>query len=158
LITVGSFEENHPKMISINEKAPVKCSMTITINASSEIVWHVLTDINNWSTWQTDINRSQLNGEMVQGTTFNWKTGGTKIHSTLQTIEPFKHFGWKGRALGVFAIHTWALTDIDGQTTVLVEESMEGFLAGMFKGSFSERLNKGIRNWLLLLRKECENR
>jgi len=51
-------------MKSINKNAPVKCSNTITINASSKKVWDVLTNINNWDNWQTDISTPKLNGEL----------------------------------------------------------------------------------------------
>jgi hypothetical protein len=48
-ISVGSFAQNNSKMKSINNNAPVKCSKTITINASSEKVWAVMTNINDWA-------------------------------------------------------------------------------------------------------------
>ena len=94
-------------MKSINNKAPVKCSKTILINASPEKVWSVLTNIDQWATWQTDITKPKLNGELKLNTTFDWKTGGVKIHSTLLTVEPFNHFGWTGKTFGMVAIHNW---------------------------------------------------
>lgn len=143
-------------MKNINQKAPVTCSKTITINAGSEKVWKVITNINNWANWQTEITKPKLNGTLTPGTTFDWKTGGAKIHSTLHTVKPFKNFGWTGKTFGMFAIHNWALTENNGQTTVSVDESMEGFLAKLFKKSFNKNLEKGMQTWLDLLKKECE--
>lgn len=143
-------------MKSINLNAPVKCSKTITINASSEKVWAIMTDINHWANWQTDIRKPKLNGDLKPNTSFDWKTGGAKIHSTLHTIEPFKNFGWTGKTLGMFAIHNWTLTETNGQTNVFVEESMEGFFAQLFKKSFNQNLEKGMQNWLDLLKQACE--
>lgn len=143
-------------MKNINQKAPVTCSKTITINASSEKVWKVITNINNWANWQTEITKPKLNGALTPGTTFDWQTGGAKIHSTLHTVEPFRNFGWTGKTFGMFAIHNWALTENNGQTTVSVHESMEGFLAKLFKKSFNKNLEKGMQTWLDLLKKECE--
>ncbi|MCX8149025.1 SRPBCC family protein [Thermaurantimonas aggregans] len=156
IISAGLFAQNNGKMKSINNKAPVKCSKSITINASSERVWKILTDIDNWNTWQTEIHNPKLNGELLPETTFDWKTGGVKIHSTLHTVEPFKRFGWTGKATGMFAIHNWTLTEINGQTMVTVDESMDGFLAKLFKKSFNKNLEKGMHTWLELLKKECE--
>jgi uncharacterized protein YndB with AHSA1/START domain len=143
-------------MRSINNNAPVKCSKTILINASPDKVWSVMTNIDLWANWQTDISKPKLNGELKPSTTFDWKTGGAKIHSTLQTVEPFNNFGWTGKTFGMYAIHDWILTEINGQTQVSVAESMEGFLAGLFKKSFNKNLEKGMQNWLDLLKKECE--
>ena len=144
-------------MKNINNNAPVKCSKTITINASSEKVWAVISNIDNWANWQTDISNPKLNGELKAGTTFDWKTGGATIHSTLHTVEPFKNLGWTGKALGAFAIHNWTLMETKGQTKVFVEESMEGFLAGLFKKSFNKNLENQMQKWLDLLNQECEN-
>lgn len=155
-ISAGSFAQNNSKMKSINNNAPVKCSKTITINASSEKVWAIMTDINNWVNWQTEISNPKLNGELKPETTFDWKTGGAKIHSTLHTVKPFKNFGWTGKTFGMFAIHNWTLTETNGQTTVSVDESMEGFFAKLLKKSFNKTLEKGMQTWLDLLKKECE--
>ena len=145
-------------MKSINKNAPVKCSKTITINASSEKVWSLISNINNWADWQTDISKPKLNGELKLQSTFDWKTGGAKIHSTLHTVEPFKTFGWTGKTFGMFAIHNWTLTEINGTTEVQVDESMEGFLVVLFKNMMTTNLEKGMQNWLDLLKKESEKK
>jgi uncharacterized protein YndB with AHSA1/START domain len=143
-------------MRSIKNNAPVKCSKTITINADSKTVWTVLTNIDNWPAWQADISKSKMNGELKTETTFDWKTGGAKIHSILHTVEPYSEFGWTGRTFGIFAIHNWTITKQDGKTTVQVDESMEGFLAGLFKKSFNKSLENGMQKWLEFLKHESE--
>jgi uncharacterized protein YndB with AHSA1/START domain len=143
-------------MKSINENAPVKCSKSITINADAKKVWTVLTNIDSWASWQMDISKPTLNGDLKPETTFDWKTGGVRIHSTLHTVEPYTKFGWTGKTFGMFAIHNWIITEIDGKTIVAVDESMEGFLAGLFKKSFNVNLEKGMQKWLELLKETCE--
>ena len=44
--------------IEINPEAPVKSSKSIEINASKEQVWSVLTSIDKWPSWQTDIKQT----------------------------------------------------------------------------------------------------
>ncbi len=155
-ISAGLFAQINSTMKNINSNAPVKCSKTITINASNEKVWTVMTNINNWANWQAEISNPKLNGELKPETTFDWKTGGAKIHSTLHTVEPFKNFGWTGKTFGMFAIHNWTLMETNGQTKVSVDESMEGFFAKLLKKSFNKNLEKGMQSWLDLLKRECE--
>ena len=143
-------------MKNINSNAPVKCSKSITINANSKKVWAVLTSIDNWSKWQTDVSKPKLNGKLKPETTFDWKAGGAKIHSILHTVEPYSRFGWTGTTFGVYAIHNWTLTETDGNTIVKVDESMEGFLARLFRKSFNNNLAKGMQRWLDMLKLECE--
>jgi uncharacterized protein YndB with AHSA1/START domain len=143
-------------MKNINHNAPVKCSKTVTVNAGKEKVWAVLTDISNWPTWQTDISKSVLHGDLKPGRTFNWKSGGANILSTIHTAEPFSHFGWTGKSLGMFAVHNWTMREEDGRTTVSVEESMEGFIARLLRKSLNGSLENGMQNWLSLLKQECE--
>jgi uncharacterized protein YndB with AHSA1/START domain len=155
-ISASLTAQHNSKMKSINNNAPVKCSKSITINASSDRVWNVLTNIDQWAVWQTDISKPKLNGELKENSTFVWKTGGAKIKSTLHTVDTNKRFGWTGKTFGMFAIHNWTMTETNGQTTVSVNESMEGWLAGLFKKSFNKNLEKGMQHWLDLLKQECE--
>lgn len=145
-------------MKSININAPVTCNKSITITASSKKVWEILTNINNWDSWQTDISKSKMNGELKPNSTFVWKSGGTTIHSTLHTVNPYKQLGWTGKTFGMFAIHNWTLTEKDGKTEVNVEESLEGLLAKLLKKRLNKDLEKGMLNWLDLLKQECEKK
>jgi uncharacterized membrane protein len=144
-------------MKNINNNAPVKCSKSITIKADLETVWKVLTDIDNWPVWHKDIITSKINGDLKSGTTFTWKSGGAKIQSELHTVHHVEKFGWTGKTMGIFAIHNWSLISKDGIITVFVEESMEGFLAGLFRKSFSKNLETGMQKWLEFLKQECES-
>ena len=155
-VSVSSIAQNCSKMKSINNNAPVKCSKTILINSTPEKVWSILTNIDKWANWQTDITKPKLNGSLKPTTTFDWQSGGAKIHSTIQIIDEFKYIGWTGKSFGMLAIHNWKLTTENGQTKVEVEESMEGLLAGLFKKPFNRSLETGMQKWLELLKKESE--
>lgn len=143
-------------MKTINSKAAVVCSKTIGIQADAKTVWKVLTDIDQWPTWQTDIVKANLKNEFREGAVFVWKTGGVTIKSTIHTVVPERYFGWTGKTFGLFAIHNWTLEEHDGMTLVRVDESMEGFLAVLFKRSFNRNLEKGMQHWLNLLKEQCE--
>ena len=140
-----------------NSNAPVKCIKSITIQAKPEKVWHYLTTINDWPLWQADIKHANLMGNLQPGTAFRWTTGSSKIQSTLHTVEPFKYFGWTGKVFGLVAIHNWTIEKENEGTRVCVDESLEGWLALLFKGSFNKDLERGMQRWLDMLKKVCEN-
>lgn len=158
LITISAtMAQNENNMnTQINSLAPVKCTKGILINASPKKVWSVLTDIDNWDKWQSEITRPRLSGVLSEYAKFVWKTGGVKINSTLHTIKPYKAFGWTGKTFGMLAIHNWSLSDQNGATLVTVNESMQGFLASLFKKSFNRNLENGMQYWLEALKTECE--
>ena len=144
-------------MKSINEQAPVKSKQSLVINASPERIWQLLTAISEWSQWQQLITRVRTSGPVQAGTVFNWTTGGAAITSTVHTMQPHTSFGWTGKTFGLFAIHNWTLKRQSADSTlVTVEESMEGWLASLFKKTFNKNLAKGMAFWLTALKAAAE--
>ncbi len=140
----------------IHSDAPVITKKTITINAPIGKVWRIFSDVNNWDEWQKEIVDPVINGPFKAGTVFHWKSNGLTIASTLQSVELNKEVAWSGPAFGAFAIHTWHFTENNGQTTVSVEESMEGWLVKLLKGKFQSSLDTSIEHWLADLKTESE--
>ncbi|MEQ8535405.1 MAG: SRPBCC family protein [Imperialibacter sp.] len=143
-------------MKSINENAPVKCRKEIIINSPTAQVWKLLTSISGWPAWNPEVSFATMNGSLAPGTSFDWKTGGTKIHSTLHTVNRERELGWTGKVMGISAIHNWRLEAVGQATKVNVEESMEGLLASLLRGSFNKTLEKGMMAWLEAMKKACE--
>lgn len=128
----------------INEKAPVKARNQIEINAPINSVWNILTEIDNWANWQKAVTKTVVNGEIIEGTTFDWKAGGLSFKSQIHTSEPTTRFGWTGKTIGTSAIHNWIFEDKGKSTLVTVEESLDGFLPKLFKNFFQKTLDEGI--------------
>lgn len=143
-------------MIPINDKAPVRASKSILIEASPERVWSVLSNIDKWIEWNSEVQYSKLNGQLVIGTTFYWKTDSLKIISTLHTVVPNEQLGWSGKAFGTYAIRNWRIASKGQETEVWVEESMDGLLMKIFRGFMNNTLEKGLTRWLKSLKKEAE--
>ncbi len=152
----SSNAKSHPGVCKPNEEAPAFCKKTMLIHAKPECVWAVLTNINNWNSWLTTVSTSKLNGTLQPNTTFDWKTAGAKIHSTIHTVDPYSNFGWTGKVYGVFAIHNWTFKETDGGTEVTVSESMQGFLAAIFRKYFNRTLENDMVQSLQQLKKACE--
>lgn len=144
------------KKMEINQNAPVKQAKQISINASPEKVWSVLTNINAWTKWNNKITKAQLNEIAKSGAKFEWTVNSASIKSVLHTVKPNEAFGWSGTTFGGSAIHNWYLEDQNGKTLVKVEESMEGWLVWLFKGKMNKDLEKDMQFWLEKLKAESE--
>ncbi|PZO44226.1 MAG: polyketide cyclase/dehydrase and lipid transport [Pseudanabaena frigida] len=142
--------------MEINSQAPAIARHEITINASSEKVWEVLTNINDWTAWHPNISESKLEGLLQSGTTFRWKSGGMAILSTLQEVEPQRRLSWTGKAIGTKAIHVWILEPCENGMLVRTEESFEGWLVSLLRGMMQGMLDTSLQAWLVLLKQKAE--
>lgn len=141
---------------SINQNAPVKTYQQITIHATPQKVYQIMSDINHWAQWHSDVTNPRLNGPFEKGSSFDWKSGGLTIHSTLHTAIPGQKIGWSGKAFGAFAILNWSFINEKGYTTVKVEESMEGGLVNIMKSKFQKGLEQSLQVWLKNLKIKAE--
>ncbi|WP_158563318.1 SRPBCC family protein [Chitinophaga silvatica] len=155
---IGLLEllSNYTASETTNKKAPVQTVQKIIINATPEKVYRIMSDVNNWATWHTDIQQPVLQGIFQKANSFNWKTNGLTIHSTIHTATPFSKIGWSGKAFGAFAIHNWTFTPCQGGTEVTVEESMEGWLVSLASRKFQGGLENSLQLWLHNLKSEAE--
>jgi hypothetical protein len=147
---------SEPHFVAINNQAPVQCHQRLVVHARPEKVWEVLAGIDRWPAWLTTVSEAKLNGPLQAQTTFDWKTGGSRIHSTLHTVEPLRLLGWTGKAYGTYAVHNWTLTDLNGDTEVTVAESMSGILTHLFRRALNRMLAKDMAQSLTLLKAACE--
>lgn len=141
----------------VNTAAPLYCQDSLFIKAQPEKAWQVLTNIAHWPQWMPKVTKSQLHGALCPGTSFDWKASGAHIHSTLHTVVPQEAIGWTGKTMGIKAVHNWTFQKVEGGTLVSVEESLEGFLAKLFRKPFLKSLKKDMRLSLEALKRECEN-
>jgi hypothetical protein len=152
--TLGHLEELAGGGL-INDEAPVKASVGITIKAPPEKVWGLLTGVRNWPGWQTDISEAHFTGPVGVGREFTWVTGGAKIHSKFALVQPVGELAWTGWALQAKAVHVWKLERLaDGGTKVETNESMDGLLIGLFFSS--EKLQENDQRWLESLKTAAE--
>ena len=143
----------------LNPVAPVRNKHTIRIEAPAERVWQVLSQINQWTTWQPDLAYAHLPGPVQNGTRFDWSASGYHaIHSTLHTVEPGVAFGWSASAFGSFAVHNWQFTSYEGYTEVTSEETMEGWLVRLLQPLMQPTLDQANARWLAYLKVAAEQR
>jgi uncharacterized protein YndB with AHSA1/START domain len=144
--------------MEINPRAPMVARKEIFVNASPEAVWKIQSNINGWRDWQTDITKSQLDGELKPNAIFKWTSGGFAVTSTIQEVVPQQRLAWSGKALGSFAKHIWMFKPQDGGTLVTTEESMEGWLISILKPFAPGFLDKSLEVWIQNLKKRAEGK
>ena len=126
------------------------------VNAAPEVVWEVLTRLENWPDWNSDVKWMRFDGPLAPGTEFRWKAGPGTIVSTIERVEPPRYISWHGRTLTIDAYHQWWLEPRDGGTFVRTEEPFFGVLARLLKWPLQKMLDKSFADALERLRLEAE--
>ena len=143
--------------MNINENAPVKAKREIRIEATLEKVWAVLLDIDRWPSWNSTVSMARIEGAVVPGTVFRWKSGGASLVSTLQEINAPVQVCWTGRTFGIAAVHVWTLAPAGAGVVATTSESFEGLLARLIRGPFQRILERTLETTLVALKAECEH-
>ncbi len=151
----GDRIEDLARAGQIDPTAPIQASLQVTINASPAVVWHLLTDIDNWPRWQSAIESASIQGPVAPGTSFRWKSG-MSISSKITQVDLGRHFTWTGSAMMAHVIHTWTIQPAVGGGTLLeTKESMAGSLLTLVYSS--KKLDQADQFWLDSLKRQAEN-
>jgi uncharacterized membrane protein len=142
----------------INRAAPVVGTSEIEIDAPAETVWSVLTAIDRWPSWNPDVKSVSMQEPLAEGSVFRWKAGPGTITSTIRRLEPPRLIAWTGRTLGIKAIHFYRFAPRDGKTFVRSEESYDGLVARVLRGSLQKTLDAALADGLRRLKSEAERR
>ena len=141
--------------MEINLRAPSKATKTIVINAPVEKIWHFVTNVNNWSTWNPEVKKANLTGDFIVGAVFKWKTG-VSIVSTVREVKHHEKIAWTGKAIGTNAIHTWSFKETENGVEVTTSESFEGWLVWMMPAYMTNMLNDTLTKLLDALKIAAE--
>ena len=102
---------------AINVRAPILLAGEIEIAAAPELVWDVLTAIDDWPSWNSDVRAATLEGDLAEGSIFRWRSG-TPLTSTITHVEPPRMISWTGTSMGLSAVHVYMLELREGKTFV----------------------------------------
>jgi uncharacterized protein YndB with AHSA1/START domain len=145
----------------IDETAPVISRHSVTVHASAETVWRILTDIDAWTTWLPEIADARLEtpGLVGPGSVFRWSVSGLDIVSTIAEVRPHERLVWSGHANGsdgILGIHVWNLAPGDGGLLVSTEESFAGPPVDADPDSLQAALDESLGTWLQRLKDTAE--
>ena len=73
-------------------------------------------------------------------------------------VDPPREIAWTGTTMSIKAVHVFRFVPNDGGTLARSEESWEGLIASMLRGSSRRTLARGIRSVLVHLKTEAERR
>src|SRR5207244_591763 len=119
--------------VKVKERAPAVSSAEIEVAADPELVWDVLTAMEDWPSWNPEVQWASMEGELTKGSRFRWKAGPSTITSTLQRVERPRLIAWTGKTVGLRAIHVYRLEAPGVGTLVSTAESWEGPVARVFR-------------------------
>lgn len=143
--------------MQIDPNSPATYTASIKINATPIRIWEIMSNIENWPSWNDEIQKTKLNGKLVKGTTFTWKVGLGTIISTLEIVDKPQFLGWSGKLFGIKAVHIWRIDPKGNSTIVTTEESWDGLLPKIFKSYSKKTLKRAIDSGLSQLKVAAES-
>ncbi|GHD42222.1 SRPBCC family protein [Streptomyces galbus] len=143
-------------MFTIDETAPVIVRLSTVIDAPLERIWALHTDIDTWAEWNADVDQAELDGPLLPGNSFHWKTHGLDITSTLREIVPGQRLVRGGPANGIEGVHVWTFEQTGSQVTVHTEESWSGAPVDAATEQLGQALQQSLTTWLASLKSRAE--
>lgn len=141
-----------------DQHAPVFSQGQIAVASSPERVWDILADLENWPSWNADVESVTLESPVRPGTVFRWKAGSAKIVSTLREVERPRRLSWTGQTMGVTAIHVWRFEPSGDGVTVSMQESFSGLVAKLLRKRLQRDLDATTAKGLKTLKVAAERR
>ena len=142
--------------MNADRDAPVFSEGQIDVAATPEELWDIMANFENWPSWNPDVQSVTLEGPVVEGTTFRWKAGATRLVSTLRVVERPHLLGWTGRTMGIRAIHVWRFAASPDGSIARMEESFDGAVATLFRKRLQRQLDETTVKGLELLKAAAE--
>ena len=135
-----------------------KYNATITINASPETIWKLITDAGGYPVW--DLSMDHIEGKLALGETvkFFTKLSARAFPVKVTAFEPKKRMVLTGgMPLGLFkSERTHSLTaNQDGSTTFHTEEVFSGLLLPLFGKNIPD-LTENFKAFTAALKKRAE--
>ncbi|WP_431948575.1 SRPBCC family protein [Actinacidiphila sp. bgisy167] len=149
------LHELYAKKGRLDERAPIRSTSSILVDAPVAVVWRLVSDLGSWHTWRSDARVVDF-GALEPDARFRWKLRGVAITSTFAMVAPERELSWTGVAMGCMrAVERIRMTPVDDdRTAVTMEESLSGPLLTLFYDE--ARLRKGHEAILRMLRAAAE--
>jgi uncharacterized protein YndB with AHSA1/START domain len=143
---------------NVDLHAPVISKHEILINAPLTVVWGLHTDVNEWTTWQTDITEAHIDGRLEAGNSFDWTSYDFPVKSTVYEVTEGKRVLWGGTADGITGIHDWQFAEKQGGVEVTTTESFSGDPVSADPGAMQGMLDTSLSAWLSHLKTAAEGK
>lgn len=135
-----------------------KIETEITIKATPEKIWEVLTDFKNYGQWNPFI--EYVKGDVAKGNRIEVRLDGMTFKPMVEVFEPNKAFVWQGHLFfkGLFdGKHQFEITDNhDGTCQFRHAEDFEGILVGLMRNKLSNQVLPLFHATNQKLKETCE--
>jgi hypothetical protein len=110
-------------------------------------VWNVWTDVNQWHTWQNDIDYAQLDGEFKTGNVLRFKPkGGPRINIELTAVESNVSFVDLTRFPLAKMYDSHELITRGGELEIKTTISISGPLSYLWRKLVAEKVADGMQD------------
>jgi uncharacterized protein YndB with AHSA1/START domain len=141
---------------AVDRDAPVLARHEIDIHAPVDEVWRLHTEVNAWTTWQTDITDARMDGPMEPGASFSWSSFDFPVTSTVYEVTGHERILWGGTANGITGIHEWIFEATPEGVHVVTNESFSGAPVEAARESMQQLLDASLVAWLAHLKRAAE--
>ena len=142
---------------AIDSTAPVLAHHEAEIQAPLDEVWRLHTDVNAWTTWQSDITTASIDGAFGVGNSFRWSSYGLAVTSTIYAITDRSRILWGGTGDGITGIHEWLFSETPDGVRVTTNESFAGQPVEANATNMQSLLDASLVSWLDHLKKAAES-
>ncbi len=133
----------------INNRASIRDSQPIIIQAPVKKVWDYLANPVNWSNTKDAVTTAAKPGD-----TFSYHRHGQNFKGTFHLCVEWRELSWTAKTTGLKLIHCWHLEATESnQTIVTSEESLQGIRTLIIS---HEKFHKSLINWLEKIRQSTE--
>lgn len=138
-----------------------KYSTSITINASQEAVWKVLSDISHWHEWTPTVSSVEVLNTPELKLNNRYKVVQPKLQPaewTVTVLNPPSNFTWESKAPGMHMIAEHILTSKStSQTELTLTFAFNGWLGKIVGAIYGKLSLEYIQTEAQSLKKRVEN-
>ena len=132
----------------MKRSAPIHFVCEATSERPPNVVWKHLSDIEAWSQWVPGVGEASLDGALLPGGGFRWRTRGMPIRSTLLEVQRPRRLSWQGSGLGMRVEHHWTIEPRDSGSLIRSEEWADGLWLRFFAGRVGAAMQRSVSEWL----------
>lgn len=118
---------------------------TVETTATPSQIWSVWQDVENWKSWDHDLESSQLNGPFTAGTPGILKfKDGTELKTVLMQVDFSKSFVQEAKLFLAKAVMTHYINEVNGKTQVTVQTEIRGPLSFFYALFIGKSIKKKV--------------
>jgi hypothetical protein len=131
---------NEPRVTQTHSAFAMACGVEVTIKASAQSIWSLLTDAEGFSRWNSTV--TGIEGHIREGERIRLRTPGTSRTFTprVSAVVPNERMTWTGGFAPMFqGVRTFELRPgNDGSTDFAMEERFSGLMLPLIKRSLPD--------------------